>query len=126
MYGIEFRKADNALICGSFEFECRTIGDKYERYEQKSKYYRLRLHPDIGMALDEKNSSGWVCVLEYAKDEQINALLPKRKDFGKDWTVQDLIFAGTFYGEGHKHGYEAGRWDEIQRDRKRREYEKEN
>ena len=119
MYGIEFRKADNALICGSFEFECRTIGNEQTRYRTQYNLYRLRFHPDIGMALDENKSGEWECIINYATNEQVERLLPKRKDFGKDWTVQDLIFAGTFYGEGHKHGYEAGRWDEIQRDRKR-------
>jgi hypothetical protein len=118
MYGIEFQgDTHNSLICGSFEFECRTIN---EQHRAQYKFYKLRFHPDFGMALDERNDKGeWVCILNYAKDEQVNALLPKRKDFGKDWTVQDLIFAGTFYADGHKHGYEAGRYGEIRRERNR-------
>jgi len=101
MYGIEFRKADNALICGSCEFEARYANKPY-------RFFRVRFHPDIGMAVDESLAKGWETILERATDEDLEKLLPKRQDFGVDWTTSKLMFAMTFYGEGYKIGHYHG------------------
>ena len=102
MYGIEFYTADNALICGSAEFEVRrSRGDSY---------YRVIFGPD-GMSLDERamTESGWKRIKEHATEADIEAVLPQG-DFGLKWTFGQFMLALTFYGEGHKRGYAQGEW----------------
>ena len=82
------------------EFEVRKRNERYC-------YYRVRFHPDIGMVIERSSRQSddeWETVKKGAKPEDLEALLPKKSDFGKDWTYVDFILAMTFWAEGHKRG----------------------
>jgi len=110
MYGLEFREASNALICGSAEFEVRK--------RDSTHYYRVIFGPD-GMSIDrpiqnirtaDAYDDGWERIKEHATNADIEAILPKRADFGMNWTFSQFMLALTFFGEGHKLGYTQGEW----------------
>jgi len=105
MWGIEFRgDTGNSLICAIAEFEVRA------RERGKGGYYRVRWHPDIGMAIDKTCEGGWETFKERAEPEDVEAILPNKSDYGHDWTYRDFMLAMTFWGEGHKRGYAKGEW----------------
>ena len=119
MYGLEFHAANNALICGSAEFEV------HKNYRYDYAYYRLIFGPD-GMSLDKRGTKGWERIHDRAENADIEAILPKKSDFGLDWTFSQFMLALTFYGEGHKRGYDQGEWKGRELERNRIKYEQEH
>lgn len=117
MYGLEFHKADNMLICGGAEFEVR-------KYDGNDKYYRISFGPQ-GMRLEKPahTEGGWETINDHAEAEDIEAILPKKSDFGLDWTFSQFMLALTFYGEGRKRGYLQGEWKGREFERNRIKYE---
>lgn len=117
MYGLEFHKADNALICGSAEFEVRKGDGGYG-------YYRVNFGPN-GMRLEKPahTEDGWETINDCAENDDIVAILPKRSDFGLDWTFPQFMLALTFYGEGHKRGYAQGVWKGQELERHHQEHQ---
>ena len=116
MYGLEFHKADNALICGSAEFEVR------KRNRHDDAYYRVTFGPS-GMSIDKLNGERWETINAKAEPEDVEAILPKKSDYGMDWTFSQFMLALTFYGEGHKVGYAQGEWKGRELERNRIKYE---
>lgn len=109
MWGIQFdSETSNSLVCASASFEIR-------RYSGPSEYYRVRWHPDIGMEIDKVGSSGWEVLKRNAQPQDLEAILPKRSDFGHDWTYQEFMLAMTFFGEGYQLGFSQGEWHERER-----------
>jgi hypothetical protein len=112
MWGLEFR--EDSLICGTAEFEVRK---RTKDGRDESTLYRLAFGPH-GTWIDQMDIKGkWVRINDNASTEDIEALLPKRSDFGFDWTHGDFILALTFYGEGFKRGDSHGRYKEQERAR---------
>lgn len=106
MWGIQFDKdTSNNLICASASFEVRKRGGPYE-------YYAVRWHPDIGMEIDRRGANGWEVIRRNAKPADLEAILPKKEDFGRDWTYSDFMLAMTFFGEGYQLGFYQGQWHE--------------
>ena len=120
MYGLEFSTADNALICGSAEFIVR-------KRTGNDQCYRVFFGPN-GMILDKAahTESGWETINDRAENADIEAILPKRGDFGMDWTFSQFMLALTFYGEGHKRGYAQGEWKGREVEINRAKYAKEH
>jgi hypothetical protein len=116
MYGLEFHKDDNALICGSAEFEVRKHGRHH--------YHKIAFGPQ-GMRLYYSpfypEPDDWVVVKDQAEAEDIESILPT--DFGLQWTFSQFMLALTFYREGHKRGYTQGEWKGRESERNRIKYE---
>jgi len=105
MWGIEFRKdTSNSLICASAVFELRTYGSMGIEYKEM----RVRWHPDIGIAIDERDDDNFKCIKNHAEPKDVEDILPKKNDFGYDWTYANFVLAMTFFGEGYKLGNEIG------------------
>ena len=117
MYGLEFHKADNALICGSAEFEVRRRNDAPHYYKIISGPHGMRLgFSPFWPSPDDPDA--WVVVNGNATDADIEAVLPK--GFGLDWTFQQFMLALIFYAEGHRRGYAQGSWDRQKAERRKR------
>uniref|UniRef100_A0A6H1ZWK5 Uncharacterized protein n=1 Tax=viral metagenome TaxID=1070528 RepID=A0A6H1ZWK5_9ZZZZ len=113
MWGIQFDKAtSNDLICACARFEVR---------KQGVEHYTVRWHPDIGMEIDRFGAKGWETIRYNAQPADLEAILPKKCDFGRNWTYSDFMLAMTFFGEGYQIGFYQGEWHE--RDRQRRQGE---
>ena len=125
MYGLEFRESSNELLGGSAEFEVRTV-DSQGR--QQFHHYKIVFGPD-GMWLYKPAQNGkdvWEPIIAAVEDADIEAILPKRSDFGMDWTFQQFMLALTFYGEGHNRGYIQGEMKGQEIERNRAKYEARN
>ena len=121
MYGVEFHKADNAMICGSAEFEVRKVGSQGR---SESGYYKIVFGPNgTWLSKPSQTEDGWTTITEKAEAPDIEAILPNRSDFGMDWTFGQFMLALTFYGEGHKRGYIQGEWKGRELERNRIKYE---
>jgi len=117
MWGLEFREATNSLICGTAEFEVRKRGT---HGRDEGCFYRLAFGPS-GTWVDRMEAGEWRRIFDDASTEDIEGLLPKRADFGCDWTWSLFITALTFYGEGFKRGESRGQYNEQERTRRRAE-----
>ena len=120
MWGVEFHKAKNSMICGYAEFEVRSR-DKSGR--QQTKQYRVRFGPHDGMTIDVPDGNdGWKALKERAEPEDLEAILPQG-DFLHNWTYSDFMIAFTFWGDGQDTGYQRGRWDGMREARRKFEAE---
>ena len=113
MWGVQFKEAGNALICGSAEFEVRRIKERTGR--QTSKVYRVLFGPHEGMSIQRAGPEGWETIKRRAEAADLEAILPQG-DFMHRWTYGDFMIALTFFGEGHKIGYAQGQYDQRQWD----------
>ena len=103
------------MICGTAEFEVRTV--EKHTYRQVNKLYRVRFNPHDGMTIEAPHEDGWKVIKRRAEPEDLEAILPQG-DFMHKWTYGDFILAMTFFGQGRTMGYAQGRWDT------QREYQK--
>jgi hypothetical protein len=109
MWGVEFRKANNGLICGSCEFECRAIN---KQGRQVSTIYRVSFGPHDGITIQKRANDGWELVRARAEAKDLEAILPNLSDFMHQWTYRDFMIAMTFFGEGYNRGYNEATWKE--------------
>ena len=115
MWGIEFRsETSNSLICAVAQFQLRKYGESYREM-------RVRWHPDFGIAIDENKSGEFECIKNYAKPEDVEAILPKKNDFGHDWTYSDFMLAMTFFSEGYKLGKNKGYYSGLKMGRQEKD-----
>jgi hypothetical protein len=106
MWGVKFESAKNSLICGNAVFEC------FYQWEDASKphirKFRLDMQPDK-WTLDEYNwrTDKWTTIT-YGRREivmpVVESVLPKKKDYDRDWTWRDFMTALTFFGLGVENG----------------------
>ena len=106
MWGIEFQEANNSLICAGATFEVR----HREERRDTSIMYCIGMHPG-GTWIDRQDykTGEWERIAYRAEPEDIEAILTS--DFGFDWTYSDFMIALTFWGEGHKRGYNQRRYE---------------
>ena len=107
MWGVEFKEASNAMICGSATFEVRKLNGQHR---QVSKIYRVLFGPHEGMTIQHKVEGEWQPLKRRAEPEDLEAILPQG-DFMHKWTYGDFMIAMTFFDQGHRMGYNQCRWD---------------
>ncbi len=89
MWGVEFLPGTkNALICGTAVFVIRLAG-------KPAKKHILSFGPN-GMVLDHNE------ICRKVTPKEVEAILPKKEDYGHTWTWGDFLLAMTFWGEGNQ------------------------
>lgn len=104
MWGIQFVRANNSLICASADFETRTRDDRGNTLYRN---YRVVFGPHNGLTIFTLCDGEAAVLKERAGDGDLEAILPQG-DFGHRWTHSDFMIALTFFDEGYSRGYSDG------------------